>query len=350
VKAPFLLIIHATEATGHLCTSSGSRKISKTSKKIDHVKLHEPFPISRFLSPRHWPTWLVLGLMWLVAKLPFPFQMRIGQFMGWVLWVIPLKNRKTAHINLRLCFPELNEKARKKLLRQHIDSLGKSMVEIAMAWWSSDAHLAHLAKVDGLEHAQKALEKGKGIILLSAHFTHLEIGGRLLHPYLPIDVVYRHMTNPLFDLVMRRARERLFHKALHRDDIRGLLRSLKDRAPVWYAPDQNYRGKGSVFVNFFNIPAASNSATSRIAKMSGAPVVPFFQYRLPGNEGYQLEILPELENFPSDDPVQDTQRISDIIEKQIRKNPEQYLWVQRRFRDRPSGENYLYSDRYFIFP
>ncbi len=333
-----------------MCPSSGSRKISEISKKTDDVKLHEPFPISQFLSPRHWPTWLVLGLMWLVAKLPYSVQMGIGHFLGWILWVIPLKNRKTARINLRLCFPELNEKAREKLLRQHIDSLGKSMVEIAMAWWSSDSHLASLAKVDGLEHAQKALAKDKGIILLSAHFTHLEIGGRLLQPHLPIDVVYRHMTNPLFDLVMRRARERLFHKAIHRDDIRGLLRSLKDKAPVWYAPDQNYRGKGSVFVNFFNIPAASNSATSRITKMSGAPVVPFFQYRLPNNQGYQLEILPEIENFPSGDPVQDTQCISDIIEKQIRKTPEQYLWVQRRFRDRPSGENYLYSDRYFIFP
>ena len=313
---------------------------------IDNVKPNRPFPIHRFLSPVYWPTWLVLALMRLVAALPYGLQMAIGAGLGWILWVVPLKNRETARINLRLCFPEMNEREREKLLRHHMDSLGKSVVEIAMAWWSSDRKLAPLAQIEGLEHARKALAQGKGIILLSAHFTNLEIGGRLLHPHLPIDVVYRHMTNPLFDLVMRRARERLFNKAIHRDDIRALIRSLKEGAPVWYAPDQNYRGKGSVFVNFFNIPAASNSATSRITKMSGAPVVPFFQYRLPGSQGYKLEILPMIENFPSDDPVNDTQRISDIIEQQIRKVPEQYLWVQRRFRDRPEGESYFYSNRY----
>lgn len=281
--------------------------------------------------------------MRVIAMLPFRWQLKIGRLIGWVLLLLPFKNKSYARTNLKLCFPELSVAERRQLLRRNIINLGVSLVEMAAAWWATDETLRGLAKVEGLEHLQAAVKQGKGVLLLSAHFTNLELGGRLLREYIDFAVLYRHMKNPLADLVMKRGRQRHYHDVIHRDDTRTMLRNLKQGLPVWYAPDQNYAGDHGVFINFFNIPASSNSATSRVAKMSGAPVVPFFQHRLPDDQGYQLTILPVLEGFPSGDAVADTQRISDHVQEFIRRTPEQYLWVQRRFRDRPPGDPYLYG-------
>lgn len=289
--------------------------------------------------------WLALGILRVIAMLPFRWQLRAGRMLGRLLWLLPFKNKQYARINLKLCFPELGDTERKRLLRDNIINLGVSLVEMAAAWWATDATLSGLARVDGLEHLRAAVKQGKGVLLLSAHFTNLELGGRLLRTHIDFAVLYRHMKNPLADIIMKRGRQRHYHAVIHRNDIRAMLRSLKQGLPVWYAPDQNYAGDHRVFVNFFNIPASSNSATSRVAKLSGAPVVPFFQHRLPDDQGYQLTILPAMDDFPSGDAVADTQRISDVIEQQVRKVPEQYLWVQRRFRDRPDNAPYLYTDR-----
>lgn len=300
-----------------------------------------PFPVQRLLAPRHWPTWLGLGLMRLAAALPHPLQLGMGRVFGVILWALPLPQRRIARTNLGLCFPELSEAERARLLRRHMLSLGISIVELAMSWWASDRRLRGLARIEGLEHLERALARGRGVLLLSAHFTTLEIGGRLLSLELPFAVMYRDQKNRLFDAVMLRGRERNFARAIHRNDVRGLLRALKDNLPVWYAPDQNYVGPQGVFAPFFGIPAATNSATARLARTSGAPVVPFFPERLPGGR-YRLHILPALETFPSDDVVKDTARVNRIIEQQVRRTPEQYFWVHRRFKNRPAGEPRYY--------
>ena len=180
------------------------------------------------------------------------------------------------------------------------------------------------------------------MILLSAHFTSLEIGGRLLALRAPFHVLYREHKNPVFESVMRRARERHFEKAIPREDMRGLLRSLKENRAVWYAPDQNYGGEHSVYVPFFGVPAATITTTSRIARISGAAVVPFFPRRLGHGRGYRLILHPPLEDFPGEDPAADAARINRLIEAEIRKAPEQYLWVHRRFKTHPDGKNVLY--------
>ncbi|MFQ5645260.1 MAG: LpxL/LpxP family Kdo(2)-lipid IV(A) lauroyl/palmitoleoyl acyltransferase [Thiogranum sp.] len=297
----------------------------------------------RFSAPRFWPTWLMFAVLWLVTRLPFAWQMGFGSLLGRIAWRLARRRRHIAEVNIRLCFPQLDNNARNELARAHFRSLGRGIVETALCWWGREAQLRKKFTLIGNDYLSTALARGKGVILLSAHFTTLELGGRLLALDTPFHVLYRQHKNPLFEHVMRRARKRRFEKAIPRNDTRALLNSLRNGMPVWYAPDQNHGGPQSVFVPFFGIPTSTLTATARLAKASGAAVVPFFPTRLPGNRGYLLTLCPALENFPGDDPRADTARINALLEGVIREMPEQYLWVHRRFKTRPEGEPYPYS-------
>lgn len=287
--------------------------------------------------PRYWPVWLGLALGWLLAQAPYSLQMACGKLLGRLAWHFAARRRHIAETNIRLCFPGLSPAEQQQLVKDHFNSLGQGIVETAMSWWTPASRLKPLAHIEGLEHLDRALEQGKGVILLSAHFVNLEIGGRLLALHRPFHVLYREHKNPAFESVMRKAREHHFEKAISRDDMRGMIRSLKQNMPVWYAPDQNYGRENSVFVQFFGQTAATITATSRLARMTGAQVVPFFQYRRTEGDGYQLQLLPALQDFPTDDEAADSQRINDLIESLVRQHPEQYLWVHRRFKTQPQG-------------
>ncbi len=293
--------------------------------------------------PRHGITWLAAGLLWCVTRLPYAWQLAIGRGLGHLIRLLARERRHIALTNLSLCFPALSESERQRLLDAHFASLGIALVETALGWWGSERRLRGLVTVNGLEHLEAALCRGRGAILLSAHFTTLEIGGRLLSLHAPFHVLYRSHKNPVVETLQRAARRRLFEKAIPRDDLRAMLESLKQNRPVWYAPDQDFGSANSVFVPFFGIPAATLTATSRLARVSGAPVVPFFPRRLPGARGYELTLLPALEGFPGEDIERDTRRLMALVEERIRQQPEQYLWVHRRFKTRPPGEPPVYG-------
>ena len=294
-------------------------------------------------SIRYWPTWLAIALLRCLSHLPFAWQLAIGRVIGRTFRHFAPRRRSITAVNLSLCFPVLSAGERERILAEQFDSIGIGVMEMAMSWWASARRLERLAHVEGLQHLQAALDRSKGVILLSAHFTTLEIGGRLLALHTPFHVMYREHKNAAFDRIMKSARIRHFGKAIPRGDLRGMLRSLQDNMPVWYAPDQDYGREQSIFVPFFGIPAASITATSRLARLSGAAVVPFFQTRLPGTRGYRLTLYPPLENFPGSSTEEDTRRINDIIEARIREQPGQYLWAHRRFKNRPEGETAVYN-------
>lgn len=295
-----------------------------------------------FTSPRFWPTWLLFGILWLITRLPFALQMRAGDLIGALARHAATSRRRIAEINIALCFPGLGRTKQSELVKAHFRALGRGIVETALCWWGRDTQLRNKVVLVGREYLHRALQRGKGVILLSAHFTTLELGGRLLAMDTPFHVLYRQHKNPLFETVMQRARTRRFEKAIPRDNTRALLASLKDNMPVWYAPDQNHGGTQSTFVPFFGIQASTLTTTARLAKVSGAAVVPFFQTRLPDAEGYLLILCPALADFPGDDPEKDTAAINQLLETVIREMPEQYLWVHRRFKTRPDGEPYPY--------
>ena len=292
-------------------------------------------PLYRFLGPRYWPVWLGLGVLRLVILFPYPAQMATGRLMGRLSMRLTPRRRRIAARNLELCFPEMSGRERETLLRDHFDALGMALVETALCWWASDAAIRSLVSVEGREHLDRALEGGKGVIMLTGHFTPLDLGGRFVTMLAAVTAVYRPHGNGLFDEIVKRGRERSAYEAIPKQDVRGVVRALRGNRAVWFAPDQAHRRRHSVNVPFFSIPAPTNTATSTFARISGAPVVPFFPVRLPDNRGYRLIVMPPLADFPSDDPETDAARINALLEEQIRHNPEQYLWVHRRFK--PTG-------------
>ncbi|MCC6134865.1 MAG: LpxL/LpxP family Kdo(2)-lipid IV(A) lauroyl/palmitoleoyl acyltransferase [Candidatus Contendobacter sp.] len=296
-----------------------------------------------FLAPRYWPIRLGLGMMKLMVALPFRGQIAVGDWIGRLLSHIARRRRRIAAINLDLCFPELSPTEREALLEAHFAALGIGLFETAMAWWAPDEKLRDLVQVAGAEHLDQALARGKGVILLTGHFTLLELGARFMTMQQPFHVMYRPHKNPLYESAQRRQREwRSRLPPLRHDDLRGLLRAFKQGRAVWYAPDQNHGLRNSVFVPFFGIPTCTITATSRLTELSGAAVVPYFPRRLPGAAGYEITILPALENFPSGDVIADITFINELLEQYIRQAPEQYLWVHRRFKTRPPGSPGIY--------
>jgi KDO2-lipid IV(A) lauroyltransferase len=284
------------------------------------------------LHPRYWPTWIALGVLRLFVPLPYRLLLVLGRMLGSLLVVLPLGFVRIAKRNLELCFPEKSAEERQQILRAHFHSVGIGLFETAMSWWAADKRILRLTTVEGKEHLEAAFAKGKGAILLSAHFTTLEMGGRALTIRGPTNIMYRPTRNLVLERFLASNRSKHAKRAIPRDDIRTLVAALKANECVWYAPDQAYRKKGAEMVPFFGIPAATNTATSRLARMTGAAVLPYFVERLPDGTGYRATIMPELDNFPSDDPAKDAQRFNELIEAHVRKVPDQYLWIHRRFK------------------
>ncbi|UVJ42831.1 lipid A biosynthesis lauroyl acyltransferase [Pseudomonas sp. LS1212] len=300
-----------------------------------------------FLHPRFWPLLLGLGLLWLIVQLPYRVLLRIGRGLGALMFCVAGERRRIAARNLELCFPQLPSVERQRLLKENFASTGIAFFEMAMSWWWPKARLARLAHIEGLEHLQAAARDGQGAILMAVHFTTLEIGAALLGQRHTIDGMYREHKNPLFDYIQRTGRERhnLESLAVEREDVRGMLKLLRAGRAIWYAPDQDYGAKQSLFVPLFGIQAATVTATSKFARLGKARVIPFTQQRLADGSGYRLVIHAPLENFPGETEEADCLRINQWVEAAISECPEQYLWAHRRFKSRPPGAPKLYDKR-----
>jgi KDO2-lipid IV(A) lauroyltransferase len=280
--------------------------------------------------------------MRLSIYLPSWLQLLLGRLLAVVMRPFSRGRRRVARRNLALCYPDMPKAEREKLLNAHMNTLGMMMIETAMSWWASDKALAKRVRYQGLEHLEAAKAKGKGVILLTGHFTSMELGGRLIMLKTPAFVMFRKLKNRLFNAVMMRARTFHSEGIVLRDDPRAMLRALRKNKVVWYAPDQDFGPKLSLYAKFFGVQAATVPATARMAKMSGAAVVPFVPRR-EADGSYTITVSPALENFPSGDELADSQRINDWVEQEVRKSPEQYLWIHRRFKTQPDGKGHLYQ-------
>jgi KDO2-lipid IV(A) lauroyltransferase len=273
-----------------------------------------------------------MGILRLLVLLPFCVLISLGVGLGRMLRLLPLKFPRTARRNIELCLPELAPAEREKLIDAHFVALGIALFEMAVVWWWPAKRLRKLIRIEGIEHLNAGLERGRGVILLTAHFTSLEMSGRIMASVAPLNILYRRPKNEALALFLARCRTRHGGRAICNDDIRALITALRNNECAWYAPDQSYRKRGAEMVPLFGIPAATNTSTSRLARITGATVLPFFCERLPGTQGFRVIIHPPFENFPSDSPVTDTERFNRLIEAQVRITPEQYLWIHRRFR------------------
>ncbi len=294
----------------------------------------------RLWLPQHWPMWLALGFLWVADKLPWAEKRLIARGLGWFVFHVLCIRRRVVFTNLKLCFPQLSVAQRSRLARAHYDALALGLFEICAGWWAKSRDLPP-HRIIGLEHLHAGLARGHGVVFLSAHFTTIEIGGRLISEAHRMGGLYRDPNNPVVAHLMRGQRARHMSPAIHFDDLRGLIRALRGNLAVWYAPDQGKRSKSSEILPFFGVPAITNTATSKIAAMTGAAVVPFFARR-EADHSYTLTILPALENFPTTDAAADAVRINHLFEEHIRLAPEQYFWVHKRFKARGEGYPEVY--------
>ncbi|MCI0749973.1 MAG: LpxL/LpxP family Kdo(2)-lipid IV(A) lauroyl/palmitoleoyl acyltransferase [Nevskiales bacterium] len=284
------------------------------------------------LAPRHWPHWLAVGLLRLLCLLPLPWMVRFGEGFGWLAGRLARSRRRVVRINLQLCFPELDAAARERLVNEHFKALGAGLFETGYAWWASDARLRKHGEVVGLEHLDAAQAGGQGVLLLTGHFTTLELGARYLClAGVKFHAMYRPANSALVSYFMHRWRAaRAGLPALPRDDIRALVQALRRGHAIWYAPDQTLNPKISVMAPFFGVPVRTVFATGRLARMGRAKVVPYFPERINGR--YRISFAPALESFPSGDDAADTARINRVIESGVRRCPAQYFWIHRRFK------------------
>ena len=297
------------------------------------------------IHPKNWL--IVLGLLCtrIIVLLPFRIIVTIGQAMGLLLYRISSSRLQVARKNIELCFPTLSATEQNHLVKQHFISLGIGFFEVGMARWKSNQSLKKIIEIKGIEHLIRAVKKNRGVILMSAHFTMLEISaliGRneIVQEDLPPMVgMFRLGKNSIINQFFRNTRLRSAESLVTKFEVKDLIRALKDKKLVWYASDQSFTGKNAISVNFFKHPAMTNPGIIRIAKITGSPVLPYFPSRLANGKGYVLEVLPEIESFPSEDTNNDMKKIHALLEQHILQNPEQYYWIHRRFKTVADDKN-----------
>ena len=300
-------------------------------------------PYKRFLRPRYWPTWILLGWIRLAALLPYPWQITTGMWFGRFGLQFAKRTRHIVRRNLQTCFPELSNEELERLLKKHFEAVGAAFSEMGLGWYSPTERLLRLVRVEGMEHLERARDAGKGIIVLCAHFTSLEASTSILGELFPnLKTVHRPQPNEMLDAMIHRGRSRLSEHQRPKDSIRVMVRALRDKGSVAYLADLANRGSNSELIPFFGEPAITITTVSKLAEMTDATVLTYFFRRLPGKAGYVANIGAPLDDFPTGDAVADTRRLVERLEHYIRLAPEQYMWTYRRFKGRPESYPDIY--------
>lgn len=298
---------------------------------------------ARWYGPRYWPTWCLLGVLRLGAWFPLPVLVALGGLAGELIHWLAFERRRVARINLKIAFPDATDAEIRRLNRACFRNIAIGMLEIGLVWWSPERVRA-LTTIDGLEHLEAARREGRGAMLLTAHFTTIEVGLPVLSAHATLVAMYKRPHNALMDAFMERQRGKYTAIITGHHSPIGLIRGLKRGYAMWYAPDQDFGGKDTVFVPLFGVEATALTAPARIAAMAGVPVMPCGVERLARGRGYRLTIGEPLGNFPTGNDEDDALTISRAIEALILRNPEQYLWIHKRYKRRPDGSFGIYED------
>lgn len=282
-------------------------------------------------------------ILWLMHFLPFRVIVAIGNGFGFLLYLLARRRRQIATINLRLCFPEIGEAERARLVRDHFMMFGRGIIERTILWWSSAERIRSLIRVEGIEHFDAI--KDKPSILLTPHFVGMDVGGQWIAQHTDTVCMYanqksRYLTELLKSKRARFRNQRLFAR---QEGLRPIIKGMRAGMPFIYPPDQDQGVKDGAFIPFFGVPAATMASVPRIAQMTGAKVVPSITRVLPGGQGYVLTFYPAWENYPSGDDIADARRMNEFIEQRVLEMPEQYFWVHKRFKTRPEGEKSFYE-------
>lgn len=285
---------------------------------------------------------LGLAVMWVLHLLPLAVLSRVGGAFGLLLYLAASERRKVCLTNLQLCFPQIDPRERERMAQRHFRMLARSILERGILWWAPKGRILRLVRIVDGEHLHNAL--GKPLILLVPHFVGLDAAFQRLACDYDMAGIYANQKSALLSRVIYRGRTRFGNQVgfSRQDGVRGALGALRKGLPFYYLPDQDYGARDAVFVPFFGVPAATITGLSRLARLSGARVVPCIARMLPGGGGYEVRCYPPWENFPTRDIEADTRRMNAFIEDRVREMPEQYFWTHKRFKTRPDGERKWY--------
>lgn len=295
-----------------------------------------------WLHPRYWLIWLLIGFVYVLGWLPWAIQRHLGAGLGWLAFhLVPMRVSDT-RINLKLCFPELSDSERETMVRDVFRQGGIGVMETASAWMKPVEYHRRRIQVEGLQHVLDAQAQGRGVIILGAHYSGLDLNGTAASLHFPLHTVYRPQNNPVLDYFIRRCRTKTYQGQIDHADMRSLFKALKKGEIVWTSVDQDFGLKQGVMASFFGVPAATLTATSRMAKVNDSPVVFVHFMRNADEQSYTMLFTPPLQHYPSGDDVIDAQRLNTALEALIRRAPTQYMWFHRRFKTRPAGEASFY--------
>lgn len=305
---------------------------------------HIPVFSYSLLHPRYWGTLMLLALMYLLSLLPYRVQFFLGKHIGRLAIKLMKNRRHTIYRNLELCFPLMSVSERESLVKKNIDNSGLALFETGMAWFWSDARVSRHVTIKGMEHMEQLEREGKGALMVAVHSMNLELGARAFGIKKTGMGVYRPNNNPCFDYFQYQGRSRSNRTLIDRKDVKGMLRALKTGERVWYAPDHDYGLRRSTFAPLFAVEqACTTTGTSLLVDASHCAVVPFTMVRDDDKVGhYTLTICQPVEGFPHKDPEAAAVLINKIVEQSIMAAPSQYMWLHRRFKNRPEGQPSLY--------
>lgn len=291
---------------------------------------------------KHFFAWMMFSLVWIFAQLPYSTLIFLGKGLGKLVKLALKSRRKVVSVNLNICFPGLQLEKKNQLLNNHFIELGIMVTQTIKAFLGSTKNIEKNAIINGGEHIQACLDKGQGILLVAGHFTALDMGGKILCNKYPIAGMYREHKHPVTEYIVRKSRLKYAEKMFKRDELRPIVKHLKAGGILWYAPDQDYRRGQSEFVPFFGKQASTITATHQMARLSKCKVLFFHVQRNKQSPYYTLTISPPIYDFPTKDPIADTARVNKGIEEMVAKNPEEYLWVHKRFKTTPDGKQNPY--------
>jgi KDO2-lipid IV(A) lauroyltransferase len=281
----------------------------------------------------------------IIGWLPFPLIYAISAVLGELLYRVAPSRARVTRVNLKLCFPEMPEKQRKRMARKHFRLLVCSLLSIGTFWWSSPTRLRRLIKIEGIEHLERAEKEGRGIIILAPHFITLDAGGLRMSIDRKMSTMYQTNPNPVYDHAILQARSRFDGTLIDRKaPLTRLIRSIRSGTPFYYLPDQNAGAKHGIFVPFFGIQASTFPALGKLSQAGQTIVIPCSSRIVPWR-GIETILGPPLENFPLGDAYEDTLRMNQEVERMVREIGADYLWSHKRFKRRPEGEVDLYKKR-----
>lgn len=297
---------------------------------------------SQLWHPRLWPSWAIVFLLYLLSLLPMASKQRLGARLGRFLSGKLKTRARVADRNLEICFPELDEQARKELVEDNFVACSRGFLESAHSWWRDVSPYCETAEVQGLEHLREAQSKGKGVLLIGGHYSIFDFALPLVACHLKKPgYVYRPNNNPVIDRMIENGRRRHFGiRPFTKRELRPMVSFLKKGGEIWFACDQDFGRKTELFVPFFGVEAGCITSPSYIAKVSGASVICVSHLRMPDG-GYRVVFSPIQDGFGAD-KYKDTEVWNQYIEDTVREQPDQYLWLHKRFKSRPEGAGKIY--------